>query len=147
VASGITPKPRSEAPARRWIARYGGVTTDFAGWVADVRLALDQVQHRATAPNVAQLADIALTASDGVDRIKTDFAYATGGTLGDAQQQVVHGATELRSAIAAALSYADDPTPARLLRVTRLYRLATSTWNHGVERIWGLASHASPPTV
>jgi hypothetical protein len=147
TASQIPPRLRSQAHARSWIESYGNATANFAGWVSDVRLALDEVLHRATPANIAQLADIALTASDGADRIKTDFAYQAGNPLGDAEQQVIHGAAELRSTITAVLSYADNPTPAGLARDTRLYRLATATWNHGVETIWRLALHRSPPTV
>lgn len=133
--------------ARVYVRSHAADAYRVKAMVANVQDAVGLVKQSPTTVNVGRLAQVAQTAHDGIDNLRTNFTYSDKGALGQAEGNVLLGADDLKNAMGAMVAYAGNPNPATLAHLTIQYGVAASEWNDGVRVIWRIARRAHPPAV
>jgi hypothetical protein len=143
-----SPSISAEKHARDYVIKHGGDAYRVSAMVAKVQLAIQKLgQNGPTQARVNELAQVAQTAYDGIDKIREHFTYSDDGPLGDDEGTVLLGARDLKNAMSAIIAFTATPNGFTLARFRSEYRAATSEWDQGVTAVWRIAHRSKLPTV
>jgi hypothetical protein len=112
-----------------------------------------KVRALAKVPTKQQLTGVtkaAQQADEHIDEARSGWSAFESGEeeeLFTIETQLVEGASELKSAMAAIVTYAGNPEAAALLPYNAHIKSGREKWNEGISQLWYLVKRPHPPTV
>jgi hypothetical protein len=136
----------SERLARAWIRLHGRAAREVGAGVAVVQLAFGQFERSPTHVNNDQLFSIAEVTQSGIEPLRTGFAHAGNGTVGNAERAVARSVDDLGGAMEAIVAYTSNPVVAKRAQMASRYEDAVAEWDGAVRRMWHIARRRGPPS-